>query len=663
MAQTVLRAVLAIGGRTFPVAHRSTVNKLITIYEDTLDEDGDVASSAVYNLTGAAIVFGVSDDREQLFTKSSASSSQIEISPQSGDTIGQCTLKLTALDTDPLEIGGRYFYDVWVYKTNGEVVEAITQKKFKILDTAFEPTVNPPEGDPGSGQDMVVNSLVVDGAPVYGRFFDIRAYGAVDGQDSSAAIRLAVAAANAATEGGTVYIPRGTWYVTRDSTNFYAINVLSGVSFEGQGSESAIKLLAGDYGGLDMFMFNIDQKTDVAFHNLQIDGNKANITNPDEHTHCIRVYRSTNILVRRVRFKNSHGDGIFLLGETSPNQTKNINIQNCSFRDSNRNGITFQREVYFSRVEDSDFSTINDTPIDCEPSGGPMGDNLIAHNYINHTGQPVAWALTLSGATESDPNTRMIVRDNIILGSVQMVRTRDLLMEGNYILGSSGVNALFIQGMNERCKFLNNQFLPVNGQACVGIVPQSGIVCTNSRWIGNTLISDTSGLAAEVCAGLRFEDNHVERTGVVANTPGVQFRATIAGCRDISVKRNTFIGWVNGVHVSVDATHPINGIHISDNAYHTVTTARRFETGGALITDAVLGTERYTSVTTELTGIAAIEPVTVGGVGRNTCGMLFGTADPTAGGGVQATMPCIYMRTDGTIYRKSGAGATAWTAM
>lgn len=48
----------------------------------------------------------------------------------------------------------------------------------------------------------------------------------------------------------------------------------------------------------------------------------------------------------------------------------------------------------------------------------------------------------------------------------------------------------------------------------------------------------------------------------------------------------------------------------------------------------------------------------------NTVNLVAGSADPTAGGGVAATMPALYFRTTGgagTIYWKSGAGDTAWT--
>jgi len=44
--------------------------------------------------------------------------------------------------------------------------------------------------------------------------------------------------------------------------------------------------------------------------------------------------------------------------------------------------------------------------------------------------------------------------------------------------------------------------------------------------------------------------------------------------------------------------------------------------------------------------------------------ILSGTADPSAGAGVAATVPALYLRANGTtteIWLKTGAGNTAWT--
>jgi hypothetical protein len=43
--------------------------------------------------------------------------------------------------------------------------------------------------------------------------------------------------------------------------------------------------------------------------------------------------------------------------------------------------------------------------------------------------------------------------------------------------------------------------------------------------------------------------------------------------------------------------------------------------------------------------------------------MRSGAADPTAGGGVVAPLGSLYQRTNGTVFVKSGAGATAWTIL
>jgi hypothetical protein len=52
-------------------------------------------------------------------------------------------------------------------------------------------------------------------------------------------------------------------------------------------------------------------------------------------------------------------------------------------------------------------------------------------------------------------------------------------------------------------------------------------------------------------------------------------------------------------------------------------------------------------------------PSAYGGHGT-TIWQLAGSVDPTAGAGVAAPIGSTYARTDGTVWQKYGAGATAW---
>lgn len=50
-------------------------------------------------------------------------------------------------------------------------------------------------------------------------------------------------------------------------------------------------------------------------------------------------------------------------------------------------------------------------------------------------------------------------------------------------------------------------------------------------------------------------------------------------------------------------------------------------------------------------------------VGSDYVDQLFGTADPTAGGGVVAPLGSIYQRSNGELWHKTGSGATDWTKL
>lgn len=80
-------------------------------------------------------------------------------------------------------------------------------------------------------------------------------------------------------------------------------------------------------------------------------------------------------------------------------------------------------------------------------------------------------------------------------------------------------------------------------------------------------------------------------------------------------------------------------LEVDDGAIH-MTSARALKVVGAQLTD--LGGE----------------------VAQLTIPLLFGTVDPTAGGGLSHPFPCLYLRANGSsgeLWLSSGAAATAWT--
>ncbi|GAB4253041.1 MAG: hypothetical protein Kow00129_13960 [Thermoleophilia bacterium] len=144
--------------------------------------------------------------------------------------------------------------------------------------------------------------------------FDVSAYGAKgDGlADDTRAIQEAIDAAEAV--GGTVYLPAGTYRVSK-SQGAYALVVESPLTFRGEGKESVLELAPNQ----DVWtrVLRVADTRDVVVEDLKIDGNGRNQAEWSEQRHGLFVSRSTNVTVRRVTVTDTTGDGIYFSGESS----------------------------------------------------------------------------------------------------------------------------------------------------------------------------------------------------------------------------------------------------------------------------------------------------------------------------------------------------------
>lgn len=153
----------------------------------------------------------------------------------------------------------------------------------------IDPNVLRPTGEIGRAEpqpefnDEVIAAIndhasLIDGTNQGPGVFNILNYGASTsntGVQNIAAFTAAFAAVDAA-GGGTVYVPPGTFEVTRDGTNFWNIELTTGnVAIQGVPGLSIIKVQAGAAATSVPIMF-CDSKSNVKISGITFDGNWGN---------------------------------------------------------------------------------------------------------------------------------------------------------------------------------------------------------------------------------------------------------------------------------------------------------------------------------------------------------------------------------------------------
>jgi hypothetical protein len=104
----------------------------LTIYNEQTDPSLD---PELLDLTGSTLYFTVKNSAltTQLFQKVSTSSTQIEILPQTGATLGQADVKIGPSDTSSAT-AATYTYDIWIVLSSGKRYQIVPNSPF-VLST------------------------------------------------------------------------------------------------------------------------------------------------------------------------------------------------------------------------------------------------------------------------------------------------------------------------------------------------------------------------------------------------------------------------------------------------------------------------------------------------------------------------------------------------
>lgn len=382
---------------------------------------------------------------------------------------------------------------------------------------------------------------------------NVKCFGAIgDGvTDDTAAIQAAIVAAAATFH--TVSFPAGTYLVSKNAAGAYCFAPPANMRFEGIAGLSVLKLAPAQSSSVRIFtLHNVQQ---VAFSNLVLDGSRAGQT-VDEHKHGIFIWESSGISIENVECREFMGDGISLFTGCS-----DITIRDCHIHGCERDGIAFTGgNCQRITVENCHIHAIAAQPIDSEPDGSVNNVRLL-HNTLEAA--VTQFALTCGGHDATHLNDGWVIDGNAIVGSVDVIRCKNLRLVNNVIDATGNSNDAVNGRYHSENVLIAHNTIKASDKAAVSLTAASGEIPTN--WIvdGNTITKTGAGNAVLVWGGrsLRLANNTIVGSGAGY---GVNlYSTTPADC--IMIHGNWIRAVAVGLYFAVYSGNDFSAVVLADN--------------------------------------------------------------------------------------------------
>lgn len=402
----------------------------------TVSSTASSTASSTFSLSPAKLEFGSTETKAYITLTNS----------------GTASLSWTASESeDWLEPGS----DSGTIAAKSSKTVGLSIRRSGLSAGSYSTYINISAGTAGSSKLPVSMMVPAAGSDGTGSTVNVRDFGAKgDGTtDDSAAFKAALDALPDG--GGTVFVPGGTYAMGAVRSGPHrAIDLYrkNNVTIAGDGLNSTVLKMAPAHYTSAVFMILMQNSSDITIRNLTLDMNvSGNTSFTDEQSHIIRMKSSTDIRIEGVGFRNSPGDGIYLLGLSDGDPwTERVWIENCRFGRSWRNGISIQRGVRQLQIRGNTFDEISQQAISSEPSGSNAPtDILVEDNVIRHWDQTLSYTVALSGTRPSDRMKRLTFRRNRIEnGAVYFLWIDGLNIEGNTISGGPQHSTLRMQDVS-----------------------------------------------------------------------------------------------------------------------------------------------------------------------------------------------------------------------
>jgi hypothetical protein len=511
--------------------------------------------------------------------------------------------------------------------------------------------------------------------------YNVVDYGAVgDGTtDDTEAIQAAIDAATGAT-GGTVWLPNGTYLVSRSAdTNGGCLVLKANVRLTGESRAGVVIQMADAQAS---FTRGITVAVaDAAVASLTLDGNKAGQSPPEEHMAGIFAFGATRLLIEDVTSHDWGGDAFGLYDDNT-----DVVVSRCYGYDCNRAGIALNGiDTERVAIIDSQFIDNSAQQVDVELSGGGTIRNIwVARcRLVAPIGEV---AIACSGEDISNLSAGFVVDGNVIEGGVVFIFVKKSSLINNYIFTRSGdgVNPVVVDYCDEDIRIAGNHItansIGTYNPSCIYI---QGVSSTEQP---SRVRIDGNHIRAEVdCYGVRASNTRSiaitnnEMSSIAGNgSAGVLLYQTITGSTDSMktalIQGNHIKDFFVGVIVSAVASARVEYLDVSHNVFekllnpfpyalnldysNTAPVQRATVMGNSLVTVPDLYGGLYG-------GWPVGIPTLIGG-NFSDRGVYSGTGSPE--GVVTEKVGAMFIRRDGTngtlVYVKNtGTGNTGWAPL
>jgi hypothetical protein len=430
---------------------------------------------------------------------------------------------------------------------------------------------------------------------------DVTQHGAVpnDGLDDRAAFQSAIQAATASGASGVVYVPAGTFNLTRGPIGWAGpgsgleaiwLRNLSDITIRGEGRKTVLKMLVpGGISQGDFYLIRLWTTNRFTLRDLVLDGDRANILQANEQTRLINTLDSTDIVIDNVIFQHANyqrernelarvGDGIKLINDAARPVGDHVSITNSRFHDLGRCGICVQRNGGHYLFQNIWFTDIGNQAIDFEPSGpGPI-DTVIDGIRIYGINKTMTGGITLalSGDRPEALTKKLTVTNSYIEGVVSMIFNDKVTFVNNRVKSTTTC----IEGKRHTQNIIvsNNQFDCESRRGEPAIFFAQGADVTLNNAPGYLIISNnivrTNGLGPAVWVegggantGRFIIANNQFKNAAAADAHGIIVRSVQVPAEQLNsvlITGNVFDNFYIGIRLWA-AVGPIEHVVVANN--------------------------------------------------------------------------------------------------
>lgn len=272
--------------------------------------------------------------------------------------------------------------------------------------------------------------------------FNIVDFGAKpnDDVDDTAAVNQALAACGEA-GGGTVFVPAGTFVISRQASESPILVMRSNTTLKGEGAASTLQFpkRASESNFWRMLGHGTDGLRNVTICDLHLDGGN---THPayrrgvPEHNHGIFLYSKEavveNVLIERMLIENFSGDCVAI-----GYGCRNITVRDVALRNFLRQGIQMAggngaRDYLVTGCHDLEHSIEpGGSTIHVEHARGLQNVQIIANRCRRSL---------LAGGVDG-----ILIRDNIVTGRIEGNGNKNFVVTGNIVRGNPDAKRALMQ--------------------------------------------------------------------------------------------------------------------------------------------------------------------------------------------------------------------------